>query len=341
MSDATSANPQTLLADARRSWQEGRYRRALIAFAQAARYGDEASVVALLRAMLALGYWQQAAEVVALWSARRPDYATVAAYQVLLTLDAEGLSAARAQLSGLAENPGFSQAVHWAIGQLDQFERGVARAPLPGTERAGSWHPALDGISYLLDAGLSRWFSFPVRLLQWAAASAPADGIAAECGVFWGRSIRLLAAQRREVHGFDSFQGLPSDWKEGEAAGAYSTGGQLPLVPSNVLLHRGWFERTVPPFVAEQNRPLDLLHVDCDLYESTRTVLDGFQPLMRRGTLIVFDDYMGYAGWRDHEHRAWLEFCERAGTQFRYVAAALLGREVVVEITQPPQLAAH
>lgn len=173
----------------------------------------------------------------------------------------------------------------------------------------------------------------PSRVLLRALEQAPTDGLTLECGVYFGRSLRLIAAGTNgPVHGFDSFDGLPEAWSERESAGAYSTGGRLPRVAANVTLHRGWFEDTLPPFFGEHAGPIRLLHVDCDLYSSTRTVLAHADPRLVPGRIVVFDDLLGYPGYAAHELRAFEEFAASRRVRWSLVAACLLGREVAVRI---------
>jgi Macrocin-O-methyltransferase (TylF) len=64
-----------------------------------------------------------------------------------------------------------------------------------------------------------------------------------------------------------------------------------PSVPSNVELHKGWFQDTLPPFVAAHpNEAVAMLHVDCDIYSSTVTILQNIGPMLRTGSVIVYDD---------------------------------------------------
>ncbi|MEM1090609.1 MAG: class I SAM-dependent methyltransferase [Pseudomonadota bacterium] len=310
-------------------WRSGRYGAATRSFAGAARYGQERDILALLRALLALGNLSEAAKLVAFWRQRSPDSGALAAYEVLLLWAAGRTVEARVAARRLDASP-FCQAVAWAV---DAAASPATRAaPSPASP---PWSDAMDGMSHLLPQSDLAWLAFPSNVLNWALENAPTGGLCVECGVFWGRSIRLLAARRDQVHGFDSFAGLPEAWKDGEPEGAYSTGGRLPQVPANVLLYKGWFDQTLPAFVSDQVQPLDLLHVDCDLYSSTLTVLHAFAPLLREGTVIVFDDYMGFAGWRDHEHRALEEFSKSRGMTYAYRAAAMLGREVAITVTDP------
>ena len=64
--------------------------------------------------------------------------------------------------------------------------------------------------------------------------------------------------------------------------------------------------------------PIALLHIDCDLYSSTDYVLSTLKPAIRSGTVIVFDEYFNYPGWKQHEHKAFEEFISRSGSTFKY-----------------------
>lgn len=326
-----TSTPQDPLAMARQLWRGGQYMPALQGFAAAARSGAEQEILALLRALLALNQLSEANRLVEFWRPRLTSSATLGAYHGLLKFASGEPAQALQTLNSLESSEPFSRAVNWALHAVTGEVKPPPKVP--------AWAQSIDGMAFLLTQRLKNWVGFPTQVLTVALANAPASGLCVECGVFWGRSIRQLAGGRDQVHGFDSFAGLPEDWKPGEAAGAYSTGGRLPQVPPNVLLYKGWFEQTLPRFVAEQNQPLALLHVDCDLYSSTVTVLTELAPLMVEGTVIVFDDFTGFDGWRDHEFRAFEEFCTGSSLEFGYLAAPILGREVAVQITRAPQVA--
>jgi hypothetical protein len=56
---------------------------------------------------------------------------------------------------------------------------------------------------------------------------------------------------------------------------------------------------------------LGLAHIDCDLYSSAITALDGIAEYIHPGTFVVFDEFHGYEGHEEHEMRAWTEFCAK------------------------------
>ena len=157
------------------------------------------------------------------------------------------------------------------------------------------------------------------------------DGVFAEFGVFKGASIRYLANQNphREIHGFDSFIGLPEAWVHYPKS-TFSLGGNLPKVPSNVTLHKGFFEDTLPIWVEKHQDVIDLLHIDCDLYSATKTIFYYLRQQIKPGTVIIFDDYFNYPLWEEFGHKAFSEFSEEWGVQFEYIGYAYKELSVVI-----------
>jgi len=152
------------------------------------------------------------------------------------------------------------------------------------------------------------------------------DGQILDLGVWKGDSTRELARifPERVIHGFDSFEGLPEDWGHLGKGHFGEVKGELPDVPANVQLFKGWFDQTLPAWRDEHNdRPISLLRVDCDLYSSTKTTLAALRPLIRPGTWIVFDELIGYRGWEAHEYKAFMEFIDETGFAYEYVAYGL------------------
>lgn len=140
-----------------------------------------------------------------------------------------------------------------------------------------------------------------------------------EFGVFRGYSVNYIAEQLPDqtIYGFDSFYGLPEDWlwlPQGE----FSTGGQLPNVRNNVKLIPGMFHETLPKF---ELSTIAFVHIDCDLYSSTKYVLDTIETFIVPGTVIAFDDFPYFPGSEQHEYRAFAEFIDRTQKTYRVLAA--------------------
>ena len=125
------------------------------------------------------------------------------------------------------------------------------------------------------------------RVLSAALQRAPSSGLVLEFGVATGHSINYIASQldtSRLVHGFDSFEGLPERWREGYEAGFFNRNGEMPEVSESVRLYKGWFEQTLPAFLEGQRGRagaelrIAFVHMDCDIYSSTKCVLDCLAP---------------------------------------------------------------
>jgi hypothetical protein len=173
----------------------------------------------------------------------------------------------------------------------------------------------------------SRW-----ELLRYGLAQAPAGGLVVEFGVYEGDSIRVIADWAgRPVHGFDSFEGLPEDWSgTSETAGKFNARGRLPRVPANVTLHAGWFEDTLPPFLAAHAEPVAFANINCDLYSSTKTVFEALAPRIGAGTILAFDEYFNYHNWQQHEFKAFQEFVRDHGVRYQYLGFTQSGGSVLL-----------
>ena len=153
--------------------------------------------------------------------------------------------------------------------------------------------------------------------LMLAQRYAPPGGEVVECGVWRGGMIRGLAdvlGPGRKYHLFDSFEGLPPAQEEldGHDAIAYQQDTDSPFYYDNcgaeesharglfagsgldVEFHRGWFEDTVPKY--QPGRPISVLRLDGDWYDSTMTCLRGLVPHLAPDALVLIDDYFFWEG---------------------------------------------
>jgi hypothetical protein len=153
------------------------------------------------------------------------------------------------------------------------------------------------------------------------------DGLFMEFGVASGTTITAIAnATRRPVAGFDSFNGLPEDWRDGVPAGAFATA--PPKVPANVTLWVGMIEEQLPRYLESTPGEIRFIHIDTDLYGVAKYILDACRDRMN-DTVVVFDEFFNYPGYVHHEFKAWAEFQGENDQifDFRYLG---LGGEVAV-----------
>jgi macrocin-O-methyltransferase TylF-like protien len=133
-------------------------------------------------------------------------------------------------------------------------------------------------------------------------ASHEVPGAVLECGCFKGFSAACLshacAFLGRELIVADSFQGLPSP--QGEGNGFYSQGdfrGTQAEVEENIRIYgrpehvryrEGWFRESLRGW----SRPLVLLWMDVDLYQSASDVLENVLPALDRRGAIVSHEFL-------------------------------------------------
>jgi O-methyltransferase len=129
----------------------------------------------------------------------------------------------------------------------------------------------------------------------------------AECGVYKGVGSAIICAALDKTYtsgeyhfAFDSFEGLPAPaaadsdgtgtvhWKPNDLAvpeGSASTA--LSGFPFCRLV-KGWIPGSLAVAAGHRFR---LVHIDVDLYETTREALEFFYPRIVRGGVILCDDY--------------------------------------------------
>ena len=156
-------------------------------------------------------------------------------------------------------------------------------------------------------------------------------GALVECGVWKGGAAGMMAlahlraepTQARDLHLFDSFEGLPepdravdgrlaTEYSDKQDSGALRPIGECvgPLQANRELLERrvnypvdrinyhvGWFEDTVARDAPDVGA-IAVLRLDGDWYSSTRVCLENLYPLVSPGGVVVIDDYGHWEGCR-------------------------------------------
>jgi hypothetical protein len=162
------------------------------------------------------------------------------------------------------------------------------------------------------------------------------DGPVFEFGVYRGDSINYFADKLsdRIIYGFDSFEGLPEFWRDGFREGASSLNGQMPIVRQNVKLVKGIFSESIETFFLNHEiDKISLVHIDCDLYSSTKIALSHIKDKITSGTIIIFDEYFNYPSWQLHEFKAFQEFIQENNLDYEYLVFNSLHEQVAVRIS--------
>lgn len=158
-------------------------------------------------------------------------------------------------------------------------------------------------------------------------------GLILEFGVYKCETINYIAKRlsNLKIFGFDSFEGLPENWRDGFPKGTFSLN-EIPNVEDNVVLIKGWFEKSIPDFIIQNQDDIVFLHIDCDLYSSTKTIFNNLNNQIKKGTVIVFDEYFNYPGWENGEFKAFQEFVKDNDIQYSYLTYNKLNEQVAIII---------
>lgn len=166
-----------------------------------------------------------------------------------------------------------------------------------------------------------------------ALAELPGDYL--EFGVSTGhtfayafKTLSLFSPKMRFV-ALDSFEGLPEaagiNKYEGYTGGfsrsdyvcakdeflAHMAARGVDL--SRVITVEGWFDKTLTPAMAQENKieKIAVAWIDCDYYKSTVPVLKFITPYLTVGSVIAFDDWRCFRNQPDRgEQRACAEWLE-------------------------------
>jgi len=208
----------------------------------------------------------------------------------------------------------------------DFFIKSCGLRKLHGSKPQRLIRTVLDEIDlqHVRDANPCRSFTDRAEMFQYVQTSSiQADAVDyLEFGVFQGESIGQWAGLNEHkgsrFFGFDSFEGLPEDWRTSHGKGHFDDRGEIPQIEdSRVKFIKGWFENTIPPFVHEfSTRNRLLLHIDADLYSSAMIALVYFTPFMSKGTLLIFDEFYD----RENEFRALADWQKIYKKDFRIIA---------------------
>jgi hypothetical protein len=119
----------------------------------------------------------------------------------------------------------------------------------------------------------------------------------AEVGVFKGATAKAICEVKRQkpLHLFDTFEGLPKvkdmdkqRFKEKMFKGEYEEVKKKMAKYPNVHLYKGLFPKTGKQIAKKR---FAFVHLDVDLYTSTKACLEFFYPKMSKNGIIMSHDY--------------------------------------------------
>ncbi len=147
------------------------------------------------------------------------------------------------------------------------------------------------------------------------------NGLYLEFGVYSGNTINIISKfTNNNIYGFDSFEGLPEDWRDNYLKGKFNLNGNLPIVNENVVLIKGWFNESLSEFMKKhKEEKITFIHIDCDIYSSTKTIFDLTKNNISNNCIIVFDELINYPNYFNHEWKAWWEFVKENNIEFEWI----------------------
>ena len=155
-----------------------------------------------------------------------------------------------------------------------------------------------------------------------------------EFGVWRGDAFKYLIKSFKKGYGFDTFTGLPEDWKSGthiEKAGTYSNYGVVPNIKGGEFIV-GKFEDTLPIFFSKKRTMASLINFDADLYSSTICALNNSKSIIDKHTILIFDEFIMNETWEEDEFKALNEFASINKFKYDVVAISFFTKQVAVKL---------
>ena len=142
-----------------------------------------------------------------------------------------------------------------------------------------------------------------MQLHECAKAALKIKGDYAEVGVYKGGSAKVIAQinGNKKLHLFDTFVGLPSISSQDKYFGKGEYVSPLPYAKRLLLgYNKIYFYPGLLPKTTTRLKALNFafVHLDVDLYKSTKDALGYFYPKMSVGGMILSHDYPSSVGVR-------------------------------------------
>ena len=147
-----------------------------------------------------------------------------------------------------------------------------------------------------------------------------------EFGVFEGATIdfwrNLNQDKDSKFFGFDTFTGLPEDWKNligDRPTATWDCQGKMPQIDDNrIKFFKGLFQETIDTFLENYSPQKNIvIHNDSDLYSSSLYLLTRLDKIIKKDTIIIFDEFNNVMD----EFRALEDYCKSYNREYKVIAA--------------------
>jgi len=165
------------------------------------------------------------------------------------------------------------------------------------------------------------------------------SGLVLEFGCWKGQTIDMISNfTTNNVYGFDTFEGIDYIWNEVDMKKfkldniptkvqqldfneQYKKTDAIKSFNKNVKFIKGLFDDTLPNFMQENNKKISFIHVDCDLYESTKTIFKYCGKNIANNCIIVLDDLFNNKGFENHEIKAFYEWVNENDIKYEWIGS--------------------
>jgi Flp pilus assembly protein TadD len=192
--------------------------------------------------------------------------------------------------------------------------------------RSFLWAFSLPYLPILL---FNKWYFFD-EIIKKSITSRPFY----EFGVWRASSFNYLVKIYKKGYGFDTFTGLPEDWRVGnrvEKKGSYPSDGIVPKIKGGEFIV-GKFDDTLPVFFSKSRPMASVINFDADLYSSTICALNFSKSVIDRDTILIFDELLMNESWEHDEFKALNEFCSVNKFSYEVIAISFFTKQVAVKL---------
>ena len=158
-----------------------------------------------------------------------------------------------------------------------------------------------------------------------------------EFGVWKGATFRAwlerIKGEQHRFYGFDSFQGLPEDWRSNRPKGSFDVNGRVPeIADPRATIVSGLFQETLEEFLRKYDRRGRRLvvHLDADLYSSTMFVLATLDRVIEPGDVVLFDEFNQLLD----EYRAFIDYQRAFRRNYEVVAATSRAERIAIRLLE-------
>lgn len=151
-----------------------------------------------------------------------------------------------------------------------------------------------------------------------------------EFGTFEGRGANFFAKFVKKFYTFDSFTETMNNYEQGHTTTNQSFKlKKIPKLKKNVVIVKGFVQDTVDAFLNQNNPKINFVHFDLADYPSTLFVLKKIKPFLKKNSILIFNNFYNYVGWKNGEYKALNQVL--ANDEYRYIGFCLRNRICVVQ----------